>query len=86
MPSTTIHFPPDVLERIDGVAKRRGISRNRFVIQACEQAVSHDAGEWPDGYFSHGLNSKDVAMLDEATAEMERAMLSNRRNRGAPLL
>jgi len=50
MPSTTIHFPPDLLERIDAVARRRGISRNKFVIQACENAVAHDAGEWLEGF------------------------------------
>jgi len=86
MPSTTVHFPPDILKTIDTVARRRGISRNKFVIQACEHAVSQDAGEWPEGFFNLELHADDVALLSEATRELERAVLANRTNRGAPLL
>jgi len=86
MPSTTIHFPPDVLQRIDATAHRRGISRNRFVIQACEQAVAGDSGQWPDGFFEPGLSPDDQALLNEAAAEMDEAVRRNRANRGAPLL
>lgn len=86
MPSTTIHFPPEILKNIDAVAGRRGISRNRFVIQACERAVSEDAGEWPEGFFSLELGSADAALLGEAADEMEQAVLANRRSRGAPRL
>jgi len=86
MPSTTVHFPPEILRSIDVVAERRGISRNRFVIQACEQAVSDDAGEWPDGFFSLELDSDEASLLGEAAEELEQAVLANRTNRGAPLL
>ncbi len=86
MPSTTIHFPPEILKNIDAVAGRRGISRNRFVIQACEQAVSQDAGEWPEGFFTVEPGTGDAALLEEAAEELEQAVLTNRSNRGAPLL
>ena len=52
MPSTTVHFPPQLLERIDAVAQRQGVSRNRFVIRACQDAVARDAGEWPENFFA----------------------------------
>lgn len=86
MPSTTVHFPPEILKSVDAVAGRRGISRNRFVIQACEQAVLEDAGEWPDGFFALDLGADDAALLGEATEELEQAVLVNRKSRGAPLL
>lgn len=86
MPTTTIHFPPEVLQRIDAAARSRGISRNRFVIQACEQAIANDSGQWPEGFFDLGLSSDDQALLNEASAELEQAVLRNRANRGAPLL
>jgi len=86
MPTTTIHFPPEVLRRIDAVAGRRGISRNRFVIQACEQAVAGDAGQWPEGFFELGLSAEDRELLSQAAVEMEEAVRRSRANRGAPLL
>ncbi len=86
MPTTTIHFPEEVLRRVDAVAQRRGISRNRFVIQACEQAVAGDAGQWPDGFFEPGLSADDQELLEQAVTEMEEAVQRNRANRGAPLL
>lgn len=86
MPTTTIHFPQEVLRRVDAVAHRRGISRNRFVIQACEQAVAGDAGQWPEGFFELSLSPDDQVLLNQAATEMEAAMMSSRANRGAPLL
>jgi hypothetical protein len=75
-----------VLKRIDTVARSRGISRNRFVIQACKQAVASDSGQWPEGFFDVELSSEDQALINEASAELEQAVLRNRANRGAPLL
>jgi len=86
MPSTTVHFPPDVLRRIDATARRRGISRNRFVVQACETAVAHDAGQWPEDFFALDIAAADRALLEEAAGEMEKVILQGRRNRGAALL
>jgi hypothetical protein len=56
------------------------------VIQACEQAVAGDAGQWPDGFFELGLSADDLELLDQAVTEMEEAVKRNRANRGAPLL
>jgi len=86
MPSTTIHFRPDILARIDAVARRCQISRNRFVIQACESAVARDAGEWPEGFFRLELSEDDAELLRQAGQELERSVLANRTNRGASLL
>ena len=86
MPSTTIHFPDETLEKIDAVARRRGVSRNRFVIEACEEAVAEDAGEWPPGFFDLDLSDEDRRLLQTAGKELEAASMKNRRNRGAPLL
>jgi hypothetical protein len=81
-----VHFPEDMLHRIDAVSRRRGISRNRFVIQACEEALNSDAGEWPEDLFSPELSVEERTLLEEASAELEQAVLRSRRNRGASLL
>ena len=86
MPSTTVHLPTEILKSIDTVARRRGISRNKFVIQACKEAVSRDAGEWPEGFFNLQLSSRDEDLLNEACNELENRVLSRRKNRGALLL
>ena len=86
MPTTTIHFPAEVLQQIDSVARRLGVSRNRFVIQACASAVARDAGQWPQGFFDRHLPARDQALLEEATAEMEAAVFRARTRRGVPLL
>jgi hypothetical protein len=86
MPSTTIHFPPETLKKIDAVARRRGISRNRFVIEACQQAVAEDAGEWPAGFFELDLSDEDLELMRTTGRKLENDVIRNRRNRGAPLL
>ena len=86
MPSTTVHFPPQLLERIDAVAQRQGVSRNRFVMRACQDAIARDAGEWPEGFFRLDLDPTELAVLREAGTELERSIRGTRNSRGAPLL
>ena len=86
MPSTTVHFPPPLLDRIDAIARRRGVSRNKFVIGACREAVAKDAGAWPEGFFDPALTADERALLRAAGTDMEQSILSARRNRGAALL
>ena len=41
---TTVHIPDPLLKSVDRRAKALGISRNRLVVRALEQAVSVRAG------------------------------------------
>jgi hypothetical protein len=86
MPSTTVHFPPQLLEQIDTVARRQGVSRNRLVMRACQDSVAKDAGEWPEHFFHLDLHPEELAALREAGHEMEQGIRAARRSRGAPLL
>ena len=81
MPSTTVHIPESLLSQIDQMVKEKKISRNRFIIQACEQALKSSAGEWPEGFFEPDLNEKDLSLLREGVLEMETAIMKMRRNR-----
>ena len=56
MPSTTVHIPDALLAKIDRIVKEQSISRNRFIIQACEEALKNSAGQWPQGFFDLELN------------------------------
>ena len=81
MPSTTVHIPDKLLAKIDQIVKEKKISRNRFIIQACEQEVNSSAVQWPEGFFESDLNEEDLILLRESVLEMEKAILSRRRNR-----
>jgi predicted transcriptional regulator len=81
MPSTTVHIPDKLLSRIDEIVKEKGISRNRFIVEACEQAFDNDAGQWPEGFFDEEHNKIDLKLLKEGVKEMEKAILRLRRNR-----
>jgi len=81
MPSTTVHIPDPLLSKMDQIVKEKGISRNRFIVQACEQAVVNDAGEWPENFFEPDLSGDDFRLLREGVAEMEEAIIRMRKSR-----
>jgi Arc/MetJ-type ribon-helix-helix transcriptional regulator len=81
MPSTTVHLPEALLTKIDQIVNDIGISRNRFIIQACEEALNNIAGQWPEDFFDPELGSANLKLLKEGVAEMEEAILRMRKNR-----
>jgi len=81
MPSTTVHLPALLLSRVDQAAKDKRVSRNRFIIEACENALNNEAGQWPEGFFEKRLKKNDFAILHKAVMEMEEAIISRRRSR-----
>lgn len=40
--ATTMHIPPEVLERVDARARTLKVSRNRFVVDALRRALDDD--------------------------------------------
>jgi hypothetical protein len=66
---------------MDQIVREKGISRNRFIVQACEQAVVNDAGEWPENFFESDLSGGDLRLLREGVAEMEEAIIRMRKSR-----
>jgi len=81
MPSTTVHLPDALLAKIDQIVNENGISRNRFIIKACEEALKESAGRWPEGFFDPDLSAGNLKLLREGVAEMEDAIMQMRRNR-----
>lgn len=86
MPSTTFHLTDELLSEIDRAARVRGQSRNRFVVEACRDALARKSGEWPKGFFDPLDDPQDATMLAEASRDLETAVLARRRNRGAVAL
>jgi metal-responsive CopG/Arc/MetJ family transcriptional regulator len=81
MPSTTVHIPDRLLSKIDQIIKEKSISRNRFIVEACEQALNNSIGQWPEGFFESELNGDNLILLREGVSEMEEAIISMRKNR-----
>ena len=86
MASTTFHFPDDFLREIDRAAQALHMSRNKFVLQACGEALARQAGEWPAGFFDPPHSKEDRTLLVESTQELEQFVLTRRMNRGAVAL
>jgi metal-responsive CopG/Arc/MetJ family transcriptional regulator len=81
MPSTTVHIPDSLLAKIDKIVKEQSISRNRFIINACEEALKNSAGQWPQDFFGSDLSATNLRLLKEGVAEMEDAIMKMRKNR-----
>jgi predicted transcriptional regulator len=75
---TTVHIPAALLRSVDRRAKALGVSRNRLIVRALEQAVSRDAQWAPE--FLDRLRSVD---RDTAVAvdELLRDVTKTRRSK-----
>ena len=81
MPSTTVHLPDKLLNKIDQIVNEISISRNKFIIKACEDALQHSVGRWPEDFFEPDLSASNLRLLKEGVAEMETAIIRMRKNR-----
>ena len=80
MPSTSVHLPDALVERLDKLAKESGRSRNRLIIEACEAYVAAAREEWPVGFFSR-LAPSDERALRSSLEDWLEALDSTRHNR-----
>lgn len=75
---TTVHIPDALLKSVDRRARALGISRNRLIVRALEQAVSERSTWTPD--FLERLRRVDdedtVAAVDELLAAVTQARRS----------
>lgn len=87
--NTSVHFPDDLLEALDRMAARRGVSRNRVIVESCRSAVAL----WPGGkkperkisneeFFSdRHLSRADLRLLRRGHQQFDRALARSRRSR-----
>jgi metal-responsive CopG/Arc/MetJ family transcriptional regulator len=74
---TTVHIPDPLLKSVDRRAKALGISRNRLVVRALEQAVSVRSA-WPPEFLEHlrNVDQETSAAVDELLAAAKQARRS----------
>ncbi len=74
---TTVHIPAALLESVDRRARALGVSRNRLIVRALEEAVSARSGWAPE--FLEKLRSVDqetATAVDELLAGVKQARRS----------
>lgn len=86
MASTSVHLPPAIVEQLDRLAAERGTSRNRVILQACEELLAEQRGDWPPGFFDSVLPPRDLAELRLGGEEMEAGIMAARLDRAVPPL
>jgi hypothetical protein len=67
-------------------AAARGTSRNRVILQACEELLAEHQGDWPTGFFESSLRPEELEELRAGGQELEGAILAARRDREVPPL
>ena len=84
MMSTTVHLPADLLAAVDCEAHRRKMSRNRYIINALEQALASETA-WSARF----VDELAAARADDAGAALEdlrSAVAARRTRKGRPAL
>ncbi len=75
---TTVHIPDTLLKSVDRRAKALGVSRNRLIVRALEQAVGEPSAWTPDFLEQLRRVDKDtVAAVDD----LARAVVQARRSK-----
>lgn len=65
MPNTSVYFPQSVLAGLDRIAKERGVSRNRLIVEWCRRVVEERTC-WPADLFSNDrLSERELQLLRE---------------------
>ena len=86
MASTSVHFPEELVAELDRIARERGVSRNRLILDACRQAI-RERDRWADGFFSNDhLSEEDLLELERSSRAFLDDISAARRSRWSPPL
>jgi hypothetical protein len=81
VPNTSVHFPDGLLAELDRLAKERGVTRNRVIVDSCRQTL-RATRQWPDGFFSNShRTSAELRELQAGAEEFDRTLTAGRKSR-----
>lgn len=83
--ATTVHLPPDLLEQVDRRAGDLGMSRNRYIRKALEQALRSETA-WSGRFLDMLKEAGEDREGQRAVDEMRRAIASRRSRKKPPAL
>lgn len=82
MASTSLHLSPDLLVRLDRVARETGVSRNKLIVRACEAYIDQARTEWPEDFFADKrVPPRDLRELHGSFQDWLEQIAASRRNR-----
>lgn len=85
MPSTSVHLPDELLRGLDRTAKRRRMSRNRLIIEACRSIIGQGQAEWPEGFFARErMSPRDLELLRSEFETWTRELRAARHSKREP--
>jgi hypothetical protein len=83
----SVHLPGGLLEQLERTAKRRRVSRNRLIVEACRAIVGEAQNTWPDDFFARrDLRPGDLELLRSTFEDWSRGIHAARRSRKTPPL
>ena len=76
---TTVHIPAALLKSVDRLARALGVSRNRLIVRALEQAVE-ERSRWSPELLERlrNVDRETSAAVDELLAAVKQARRSSR--------
>jgi predicted transcriptional regulator len=83
--TTTVHLPPDLLERVDRRAGEMGMSRNRYIREALAKALRSETA-WSAGFLEMLKGAASDSESQRAVDEVMRVVRSRRTRKGPPPL
>jgi len=85
VPSTSVHLPDDLLARLDRAARRRRVSRNRLIVEACRSVVGEGQNDWPEDFFAGDrLRPGALELLRSTFGDWSRDLQAARRSKKVP--
>ena len=78
---TTIHIPSQILQTVDAQARKRKMSRNKYIVEALLAKVAAERADarWPQSFFDAMKQWRDDREHVQAVRELRRAGASSRR-------
>jgi predicted transcriptional regulator len=75
--ATTVHIPPALLKSVDRRARALGVSRNRLIIRALEEAVT-ERTRWTPEFLARlrEVDADTSAAIDDLLSAVKRARRS----------
>ena len=80
---TTVHIPPEILQTIDAQARKKKMSRNKYIVEALVARVAAERAEarWPPSLFEEMARWRNDPGHVEAVDELRRTIVDARRSK-----
>ena len=81
MPSTSVHFPSALLADLDEMAQESGVSRNKLIVEACQESVKKRRS-WPPALFDKSrFSPQELEELRNSSRQFERDIYEARKSK-----